>query len=398
MNKAFQKFIPILLAVVWLSSACAPREATQPPFPVPAPSVVIPATPAETSPSTARTDCATRYPTGPAARTNWPRDDWSISTLEEHCLDRAMIEKAAWYFEQNHATSSLLIVRHGELVYERYFFQAIPQERRVHIFSITKSFLSALTGIAMDLGILDSLDHKVVEYFPEYFYSTTDPRMRLVTLRELLTMSGGFQWEEDGPIEARWMETGNLVEASINLDFMDEPGTAFNYSSAHTQLLSAILTKLAGEPLRDFAQRTLFSPLGIASKDWSWGRDDQGYYLGGWGIHIRTRDLARFGYLYLNGGVWDGQQVVPQEWVAESTSPQIATGYGSRYGYLWWVHPSEHVPTYEAIGYGGQSLYIVPSLDMVIVVTGNVSGGNQAGAPSPNPIITEWIIKAVTDR
>jgi CubicO group peptidase (beta-lactamase class C family) len=355
----------------------------------------LPASATATRHPVARSDCASRYPSDQAI---WPREEWVISTLEEHCLDRAKVEKAVWYFEQNYATSSLLIVRHGELVYEKYFFSFNKPERRVHIFSITKSFLSALVGIAMDQGKLDSLDHKVVEYFPEYFYPTTDPRMRQVTLRELLTMSAGFLWLEDGPIEKRWMESGNLVEASINLGFTDPPGTAFNYSSAHTQLLAAILTEIVGEPLRDFAQRNLFSPMGIAAKDWSWSRDDQGYYLGGWGMYLRPRDLARFGYLYLHNGNWDGQQVVSEEWVRESTSAQIDTGLGPSYGYLWWVHPSNSMPAYEGVGYGGQSLYIIPELDMVIVVTGNVSGENQLGAPNPNPIINEWIINAAMDQ
>lgn len=388
-NKRHHGKLPIFLAIILLFAACVPSETIQTSSPTSTSTIepIVTVTPQ------ARTDCATRY-----TAAIFPKEDWKISTLEEHCLNRAKIEKAVWYFEQNYATSSLLIVRHGELVYEKYFIRTVNPDRRVHIFSITKSFLSALVGIAMDQGILDSLDHKVIEYFPEYFYPTTDLRMSQVTLRELLTMSAGFLWQEDGPIETRWMETGNLVEASINLDFMDEPGTAFNYSSAHTQLLSAILTKLTGEPLRDFARRNLFSPMGITSKDWNWGRDDQGYYLGGWGMNLRTRDLARFGYLYMNNGMWNGQQVVSEEWVRESTSPQIDTGWGPKYGYLWWIHPSEHIPTYEAIGYGGQSLYLVPSLDMVIVVTGNVSGGNQAGAPDPNPIINEWIIKAVTDQ
>ena len=398
MNKTFPRILPIILVIVSLLASCTSADTARPSPPTATPTITIPATPTETSLPKSRIDCASRYPSTPAERTVWPKEEWQVSTLEEHCLDRAKVEKAVWYFEQNYSTSSLLIVRHGELVYEKYFFQMIPQERRVHVFSITKSFLSAMVGIAMDLGILDSLDHKVIEYFPEYFYPTTDPRMRDVTLRELLTMSAGFLWGEDGEIEERWMETGNLVEASINLDFQDSPGTAFNYSSAHTQLMSAILTELAGEPLRDFAQRNLFTPLGIPSKDWSWGMDDQGYYLGGWGINLRPRDLARFGYLYLNQGYWDGQQVISEEWVRQSTNPQIDTGMGPKYGYLWWIHPSEHLSSYEAIGYGGQSLYIIPSLDMVIVVTGNVSGSNMAGAPSPAPIIYSWIVNAVTDK
>lgn len=345
-----------------------------------------------------RSDCASRYPSIPEERETWPTDGWTVSTLEEHCLDRAKVEKAVWYFEQDYATSSLLIVRHGELVYEKYFFPFNKADRRVPIYSITKSVLSALVGIAVDQGQLDSLDHQVSEYFPEYFYPTTDPRMSQVTLRELLTMSAGFLWLEDGEIEAQWMENGNLVEAAINLKFQDTPGEAFNYSSAHTQLLSAILTETVDESMRDYAQRNLFSPLGIQPGDWSWGTDGQGYYLGGWGMNLRPRDVARFGYLYLNDGYWDGRQVVSKEWVRQSTSVQIDTGYALKYGYLWWVHPSPDMPVFEARGYGGQSLYVIPSLDMIVVVTANVSADNSPGAPDPASIIYEWIAKSVTDE
>lgn len=391
--KIVQNIFPILLAVVLLSVSCKSMEATQPALPTATPT--IPAT--ATSFPEARTDCASRYPSVPEERKSFPAADWEISSLEEHCLDREKVEKAVWYFEQNYTTSSLLIVRHGELVYEKYFFSFNKPERRVPIYSITKSFLSALVGIAIDQGQLDSLDHKVIEYFPEYFYSDTDPRMSQVTLRDLLTMSAGFVWLEDGEIEDRWAESGNLVEASINLKLQDTPGTGFTYSSANTQLLSASLTEIIDEPLRDYAQRNLFSPLGIQPTDWSWGVDDHGYYLGGWGMNLRPRDVARVGYLYLNDGYWDGKQVISKEWVRQSTSAQINAFAGADYGYLWWVHPGEDPSIFEAIGYGGQSLYIVPSLDLVVVVTGNVDNGD-AGAPNPAPIIYEWIVKAVTDK
>lgn len=389
-----KQFLIAAVAAIFVLSSCG---GAAPVPPTSAPTVTVIQTATASPPLAARSDCASRYTSVPEEREAWPTGGWTISTLEEHCLDRARVEKAVWYFEQDYATSSLLIVRHGELVYEKYFFPFNKPERRVEIYSITKSILSALTGIALDQGQLDSLDHKVSEYFPEYFYPTTDPRMERVTLRDLLTMSAGFVWLEDGEIEAQWMESGNLVEASINLQFQDSPGQAFNYSSAHTQLLSAILTESMGESLRDYAQRNLFSPLGIPSKDWNWGIDDQGYYLGGWGMNLRPRDLARFGYLYLNEGYWDGEQVVSRDWVRQSTSSQIAVAPGLEYGFLWWVHPADGLSVFEGRGYGGQSLYVVPELDLVVVVTANVSGENPVGAPDPAPIIYEWIVKAVTD-
>ena len=152
---------------------------------------------------TPRTDCKERYPTSPAERDYWPTDEWRVSSLAEHCLDPEKVEHAAWYLEKGLTARSLLIIRHGELVYEKYFRSIQKPDRTANVRSVTKSVLSALVGIAMDQGLLDSLDHKVVEYFPEYFYPTTDPRMAEVSLRHLLTMSTGFKWAELGPVEIR---------------------------------------------------------------------------------------------------------------------------------------------------------------------------------------------------
>ena len=186
------------------------------------------------------------------------------------------------------------------------------------------------------------------------------------------------------------------MEAAINLKFSDQPGTAFTYSSANAQLMSAILTKVTGESLLDYAQRNLFTPLGIPANHWHWGMDDHGYAIGGFALNLRPRDMARFGYLYLNQGYWDGQQIISPEWIQQSTSSQIHTGMGLDYGYFWWVHPRQDQTSFEALGYGGQSVYVVPSLDLVVVVTSEASSG--LGAPDPGPIIYEWIMKAVTDR
>jgi len=416
-----RKSLPFrLLVCLVILAACSPAVKTPmqtpPPSPTPTSSVSvtptltvalptltqtalasIDASPTPTLLPTPRTDCKERYSTNPTERDYWPTTEWRVSSLAEHCMDPARVEHGVWYFEQLGNTSgSLLIVRHGELVYEKYFGSYLKPEKTVKIYSVTKSVYSALVGIAMDQELLDSLDHKVSEYFPEYFYPFTDPRMYKVTLRHLLTMSSGFNWGELSPIQYQWMNSDNWVEAAINLGFIDDPGAEFDYCTANTQILSGILTKLTGESLIDYAQDNLFTPLGIPTNHWSWGMDDHGYAIGGFGMNLRPRDMARFGYLYLNQGYWDGKQVISAKWVQESTRSQIKTGYGPEYGYLWWVHPSTDLPSYEAQGSGGQSIYIVPGLDMVVVVTGNRSG---FGAPEdPGPLIYEWFMKAVTDQ
>lgn len=351
----------------------------------------------ETGASAARTDCVNRYPSNPSKRKNWPKEEWTVSTLEEHCMDRASVEKGAWYLEQTYNYSSLVVIRHGELVYEKYFSNSYRPDKSVTIYSMTKSFLSALIGIAMDQGLLDSLDHKIIEYFPEYFYPTTDPRMKEVTLRDLLTMSVPFNWVNEDNITVKpWINSGNMVEKAINLKYQIIPPQKpeFNYCTPNTQILSAILTKIVGEPLRAYAQRNLFSPLGIPERKWSWSMDDHGYYLGGYGMYLRPRDIARFGYLYLNQGSWDGKQVVSTQWVRQSTSKQIQASPTMDYGYLWWLHRYKDPVIFEARGSGGHILSVIPSLDLVVVVTG-VGGGDL---PDPDFVIHEYILKAVTDK
>jgi CubicO group peptidase (beta-lactamase class C family) len=261
---------------------------------------------------------------------------------------------------------------------------------------MTKSYLSALIGIAMDQGLLDSLDHKVFEYFPEYFHPTTDPRMQAVTLRDLLTMSVPFEWvNEDDRTIAPWVNSGKMVEKAINLKFqlIPPPKPEFNYCTPGTQILAAILTKIVGEPLRAYAQRNLYSPLGIPEGNWNWGTDDHGNYLGGYGMYLRPRDIARFGYLYSNQGYWDGKQVISTQWVQQSTSKQIQASPTMDYGYLWWLHRYTDPVIFEARGSGGHILSVIPSLDLVVVVTG-VGGGDL---PDPDFVIHEYIIQAVTD-
>lgn len=408
----YKRLICLLCVSLWVTGCATPSAATPTPVPAtdapPAPtSSALPVVPtitlapptATTMPPTAfptpRTDCKARYSTVPTERDYWPTSEWRVSTLAEHCLDSEKVEHAVWYFEKGLTARSLLIIRHGELVYEKYFRSIQKPDRTANIRSVTKSVLSALVGIALDQGVLDSLDHKVIEYFPEYVHPETDPRLAQVTLHHLLTMSSGFEWAEHSPIQTRWMNSSNWVEAAINLRFVEQPGTGFTYCTANTQLLSAVLTKVTGEPLRDYAQRNLFTPLGIPANRWSWGVDDHGYAIGGFAMNLRTRDMARIGYLYLNQGYWDGQQIISPEWIQESTRSHLHAGWGPDYGYLWWVHPRSDLPSFEAAGSGGQTIYVVPGLDLVVVITSDADVGNPE---DPGPIIYEWIMKAVTDR
>ncbi len=312
-------------------------------------------------------------------------------------MDRARVERGVWYLERTHNYRSLVVVRHGELVYEKYFADTYRPERRAEMYSMTKSVLSALFGIAMDQGLLNSLDHTVFEYFPEYFYPTTDPLMKEVTLRDLLTMSVPFECVSDNITMAAWINSGKMLEKAINLKFQRilPPEPEFLYCNQNSHMLSAALTKIVGEDLHTYAQRNLFSPLGIPEAYWNWGVDDQGYYLGAYGMFMRPRDIARFGYLYSSQGYWNGRQLISREWVRQSTTKKItAVPPSMDYGYHWWVHRSTEPAIFEARGSGGQVLSVIPSLDLVVVVNGK----NGGDLPDPDFVIHEYIIGAVMDE
>jgi len=264
-------------------------------------------------------------------------------------------------------TSSLLVVRHGYLVYERYFLGP-PQSLR-HVWSVTKSVLSVLTGLALAEGRLASLEQPMLDFFPEYDPAALDPAARRITLRHLLTMSDGIA--RDGLDFV--LEQGQLAGP-----LRHEPGTSFYYNSLSPQVLSIIIGRATGASARQYARERLFAPLGIREVAWA---EAQGQSLGAFGLKMTSRDLAKIGWLFLNGGRWEGRQLLPAEWVRESTRAQVRaprseefralTGrfFLDRYGYYWWVRPDHDPPAYLAQGFGGQFLYIVPGLDLLVVIT-----------------------------
>ena len=234
---------------------------------------------------------------------------------------------------------------------------------------MTKSVLSTLVGIALAEGHLRSLDQPMLDYFPEYSGGPLDPGVRGITLRHLLTMSDGISREGLDFLLAADKLAGPLRQ---------EPGTSFYYNSMSPQVLSIILTRSTGLTARDYALQRLFGPLGIAEVRWP---EVQGHSLGAFGLELSTRDLAKIGYLLLNQGRWAGRQIVPANWIAEATLPHIRaprsqefialTGpyFVDQYGFYWWIRPDQDPPAYLAQGYGGQFLYVIPGLDLVVVIT-----------------------------
>jgi CubicO group peptidase (beta-lactamase class C family) len=229
----------------------------------------------------------------PKKREYWPTSGWRSSTPEMQGMDSARLLIADEFIQNRLPDAfSLLVVKNGYLVFEKYYSWGSPEKYAV-VHSVTKSVTSALIGIAMDKGYLNSVDQKLIEFFPEYITDDLDPRKKEISLKQLLTMSSGFRWNDRGPVMRNWYTSSNWAKFTIQLPQENNPGDVFNYNSSTSHLLSIILSKSTNTSTLDFAKRNLFEPLGIQSAYWH--QDPQGYYIGGFGLGLSARDLAKIG-------------------------------------------------------------------------------------------------------
>ena len=318
------------------------------------------------------TPCFPSTPTGhePAPQ-NRPYE-WKTSTPAEQGLNPDILSKALDEAREKSYYYSLLIVRNGYLVAEEYYLDE-DKNTRAFTFSVTKSYISALVGIAIQKGYIDSVDQKLLDFFPEYVNEDTDPRKFNITIRHLITMRAGFDHERN--IGRTMMQAENLIAAIIASKLRFDPGAYFLYSTHGVHLLSAILTKATGMSTLAFAKKVLFEPMGAESVDWL--TDQNGIFLGGAGMFLTPRDMARFGYLYLKNGMLDGQQIIPSGWIKESVTNHRDYVQDWKemndvgYGYLWWTGRLNQHSIYFASGIGGQWILVIPDLDMVVVATMN---------------------------
>jgi CubicO group peptidase (beta-lactamase class C family) len=295
----------------------------------------------------------------------WPTGGWRTSSPEEQGMDsRKLAQMLDAISQQNLNLHSLLVVRNGYLVSETYF-RAYQQDTKHEIYSITKSFVSTLIGIALDKGFIDTTDHRILDYFPQRTFENTDKYKEAITLDNLLTMRSGLDWQEGDPAYMALIQSPDWVKFMLDKPLDQPPGTWFNYCSGCSHLLSAILEETTGMNTFDFAKQNLFQPLGIT--DVTWDSDSQGIPIGGWGLQLTPRDMAKLGYLYLYNGVWDGDQIVSGDWVNRATQTHTETDSDFGYGYQWWTYPS--LSAYMALGRYGQTIFVVPRSNLVVVAT-----------------------------
>jgi len=270
-----------------------------------------------------------------------------------------------------HEFHSIMILRHGKVIAEGWWNPYSPELRHT-LYSVSKSFTSTAVGFAVTEKLL-SVDDKVVSFFPDQLPDTVSPFLADMTVKDLLTMTAGQNPDPSNEITS---SGSNWVPAFLSLPVVNDPGSKFLYNSMATFMLSAIVQKVTGEKVADYLQPRLFGPLGIEGMDWESG--PEGINAGGWGLRVKTEDMAKFGQLYLQKGSWNGREIIPAAWIEEATSskidqapdatPETRAGNDWVQGYCYQFWRSRN-NSYRADGAFGQYIMVIPEKDAVVAIT-----------------------------
>jgi CubicO group peptidase (beta-lactamase class C family) len=360
----------------------------------------------------------TFLPFGPACAQSfekpiWPTHGWQTSSPEDQGMDSSALARLVTA-GVNGSYDSLLIVRHGRLVVEAYYAPYtgdIPHQ----MFSSTKGVIGTLLGMVYKDGLLDRLDHPVLDFFTDREIANVDEKKKAITIQDLLDMTSGFDWDqgfEGGGKEQSDRDkndSSNWTQFILDRPMAHPPGEVFYYNNGNPDLVSAIITKLTGRVAEDYARQRLFNPLGI--DDWHWDRDPQFLTVGEGMLYLQPRDAAKLGYLYLHHGEWDGRQLLPNGW-ADVLSHRLVNMHASwdaelSYSNFLWVFPDRRV--YMFNGKNGQYIFVFPDQDIVAVTTARKNPSmkgfidavaatvKSASALPPNPDAAEQLAIAIKD-
>jgi CubicO group peptidase (beta-lactamase class C family) len=314
----------------------------------------------------------------------------------QHSADRAQLSGVVERAKALPGLRTLIVARNGTVLTEEVF-RGPAANRPVNVKSASKTILSALVGIAIERDLLDGVDQLAVPLLGTSAPADADPRLGRITIGHLLSMRAGLE-RTSGAHYGRWIGSPNWVRYILSRPFVDEPGGRMLYTTGSTHLLSAILTRVSKDSTLELAREWLGEPLGIEIGPWT--RDPQGIYLGGNEMALSPRALLRFGEMYRQGGTIDGKRVVPESWVKASWTPQTASPFtGDSYGYGWFIRQAGEHPVYYAWGYGGQMLYVVPSLGLTVVMTSDPTepSGRTGYVRELHALLTDGVIPAVSE-
>jgi len=317
----------------------------------------------------------------------WPTTEWETAAPESVGMDPELVNGMLAEIDNLSLNlDGVVIIHQGVIVGERYY--PVYSQHTLHeSYSITKSVISALVGIALKIGCISSLDDPVLDYFPDRDFMNMDDQKEAITIQHLLTMSSGLSWDQD-----EMTSHPDWVQYTLDQPVIHQPGATWFYSNGGPHVLSALIQSACGVDTQEFADKHLFSLLGI--KNYRWQRALDGHSNGGWGLAMTPRDMAKIGYLYLRDGAWDGEQILPKDWVMNSSTvyfqiPNPLEPWDLYYGYLWWIHGDG---PYAAHGTKGQFIYLIPEKDLVVVITGNIPDSDFV---IPQQLIRDYLIPAV---
>jgi CubicO group peptidase (beta-lactamase class C family) len=346
--------------------------------------------------------------------TAFSQSDWQQANPQDVGLDPAHLDAmqkavAGGDFKK---ITSVLVARHGKLVYEHYFTGSSVDEFQ-NTRSATKTITGMLIGVAIDKHLLKSVDTPVMEFFADKRpLQNPDPRKDKITVEDFLTMSSLLECDDQNSFSRGNEERMYLVEDwfKFALDLpirgfpewnpkpQDSPyGRSFSYCTAGAVTLGGVLERATKVPVDKFAQENLFAPIGVDKLQWQ--HTPMGTAMTGGGLGLRSRDLLKLGQLYLNHGAWNGKQVVPSDWVQKSIAPHAQVDDDTNYGYLWWLRTStvgtKRVSGFWMQGNGGNKVAVLPDLEMVIVVTSK-NYGMKEGHPLSDKLITDYILASLS--
>ncbi len=356
----------------------------------------------------------------------WPTQAWQKTTPEEQGMDSTNLLEMAEFYEEKHSKNenividSITIVRNGYIIADIYLNPLFPTDTKHIIHSCTKSIISALIGIAIEKGYIESVDVLVLDILDNKNINNADERIKTLTLKDLLTMQTGLHSQDSYLYQYRQLfemqKTNDWTEYILNLPMEVKKGTRFDYSNMASFLLSAIIKKTTGMATLAFAKTHLFDPLGIS--DIQWEKSPQGIDIGWARMWLKPLDMAKIGLLYLQKGKWHEEQIIPPQWIEESltahslpkkyryvynekgkvdymasgglwTFTNLARPFADGYGYQWWLDKSG---MYSAVGTSGQYIMVVPKENLVVVFTSKLSGPE---AFLPGRLLDKYILPAI---
>ena len=320
-------------------------------------------------------------------------DGWVISNPESEGMGNEALNEI---YQQIHrdedlwSIRSLLVFRNNKLVTEAYFKDDNDITTKHLIWSSTKQVMGVLTGIAVDKGLIESIDDPISKYLPE---ANDYADKANITIRNLITMKSGIGFDNDGlggqtDLILRQLPE-NILEFILELPMIAEPGTVFNYNDGDPQLMACIIQKITGKPTDEWADEVLFSKIGF--NNYNWVRYKDNYTFGGFGLETTPRELSKFAMLVLNNGFHSNQQIVTRSWLENMLTVHATSNFGYDFGFFWWMVPNRKI--YISWGHGGQLAFIIPEKDLLVVLTSipNTQGEYQIHADEVMPYIDDII-------